>query len=45
MRKYYFFLKYYLIDQDNFLAHVFCHVTYVTAFNKGADPGVKLANL
>ena len=27
------------------LAHLLCHVTYVKAFNKCSDPGVKLANL
>ena len=40
-----FFMKYYLLHQDNFLAHLLCHVTFVTAFNKCSDPDVKLANL
>ena len=29
-----FFLKYHLLHQVNVLAHLLCHVTYVTAFNK-----------
>ena len=27
------------------LAHLLCHVAYVTALNKCSDPGVKLADL
>ena len=34
-----------LLQQDNFLAHLLCHVTFVTDFNKCSGPGVKLANL
>ena len=30
---YSFFLKYHLLHQVNVLAHLLCHVTYVTAFN------------
>ena len=39
------FLKYHLVHQDNFLAHMLCLVTYVTYFNKCSGPDVKLANL
>ena len=45
MRKCSFCMKYHLLHQDNFLAHLLCHVTYVTVFNKCSDSGVKLANL
>ena len=31
---YSFFLKYHFLHQVNVLAHLLCHVTYVTAFNK-----------
>ena len=40
-----FFLKNHLLYQGNFLAHLFCHVIYVTAFSKYSDPVVKLADL
>ena len=41
------FLKYHLLHQENSLAHLLCHVTYinVTYFNKCSDPDDKLANL
>ena len=43
MRKIAFgFLKYHLLHQDNFLAHVLGHVTHVTPFNKCSNPNVKL---
>ena len=40
-------LKYHLLHQDNFLAHLYllCHVTYVTAFTKRSYPDVKHENL
>ena len=37
--------KYHLLYQDNFLAHLLCHATYVTSFNMRSDPGVKFADL
>ena len=39
-----FFLKYHLLHEDNFLAHLW-HVTYVISFNMCSDLGAKLANL
>ena len=30
---------------SNFLAHLLCHVTYITYFNKCSEPDVKLANV
>ena len=39
------FLKFHLLHQDNFLTPLICHVTYVTAFNKCVNPGVKHVNL
>ena len=36
------FLKYHLLHQDNFLAHLLCHVPYFTYFNKWSDPDIKL---
>ena len=38
-----FFLKYHLLHQVNVLAHLSCHVTYVTAFNKCFNLVVKPA--
>ena len=38
-----FFLKYHLLHQVNVLAHLLCHVTYVTAFNKCFNLVVKPA--
>ena len=40
-----FYLKYHLLHQDNFLAHLLCHVTYDTSFNKSYDHDLKLAIL
>ena len=45
MKKVSFFLKCDILHEDNFVAHLLCHVTYVTYFNKCSDPDVKLANL
>ena len=44
-KKYVFFLKYHLLYQDKFLAHLLCHATYVAFFNKCSDPGSKIADL
>ena len=38
-----FFLKYHILHQVSLLAHLLCHVTYVTAFNKCFIHGVKPA--
>ena len=39
----FFLLKYHPLHQVNVIAHLSCHVTYVTAFNKCSDLDVKLA--
>ena len=39
-----FILKYHLLHQVNVLAHLLCHVTYVTTFNKCFNLVFKPAN-
>ena len=38
------FYKYHLLHQDNVLAHLLCHVTYVTTFDKYSDLVFELAD-
>ena len=40
-----FFLTIISYFQDNFFAHLLCHVTYFTYFNKCSEPDVKLSNV
>ena len=43
MKYIHFILKYHLLHQVNVLAHLLCHVTYVTTFNKCFNSYVKPA--